>query len=298
MVLFMHLIPLIIGPTCSGKTDFITRLANHRSIEVISVDSVNCYKHLDIGSAKPSLAIRKCITHHLIDIVQPWESYSVGNFLKDIDPIVKQILDRGNFPVAVGGSMLYAHALIHGIHEYPTIPRDIINQVKGDIERLGSHVIWDRLFICDPETAGKIHKNDKQRIERFYSLCLSENKTLKEIRTLRYQSSFQFKTYALANLSREMLYKKINDRFDQMIEHGLVEEVRSIVKINDLEKKALNSIGYLQINQHLKGLISLNQAINEAKKESRRLAKRQLTWIRGWNNISFLENGQEFLMWR
>jgi tRNA dimethylallyltransferase len=296
MVLFMHLIPLIIGPTCSGKTDFIIRLANHRSIEVISVDSVNCYKHLDIGSAKPSLAIRKSIAHHLIDIVQPWESYSVGNFLKDIDPIIKQILDRGNLPVAVGGSMLYAHALIHGIHEYPTIPGGIINQVKGDLERLGSHVIWDRLFICDPETAGKIHKNDKQRVERFYSLCLSENKTLKEIRTRRYQSSFQFKTYALANLSREMLYKKINDRFDKMIEHGLVEEVRNIVKINDLEKKALHSIGYLQINQHLKGLISLNQAINEAKKESRHLAKRQLTWIRGWNNISFLKSGKEFLM--
>lgn len=275
----------IAGPTASGKSAVSAKLANHFPIEIINVDSATIYREMDIGTAKPDCAERKQITHHLLDILDPSESYSAARFVKDAHNKIYAAQSRGNIPILCGGTMMYFKALREGLNELPSADHAIRQQIERDAIKNGWPSVHKKLSEIDPVTAARLEPNDSQRIQRALEiyLCSGTNMTeWLEKPPIKIDDSLNFITISLEPENRSKLHEKIKRRYHAMLEMGLLEEVEKLYNRGDLslELPSMRCVGYRQIWQYLDGDVCLDQAIEGAIAATRQLAKRQITWLR------------------
>ncbi|MBQ8708624.1 MAG: tRNA (adenosine(37)-N6)-dimethylallyltransferase MiaA [Succinivibrionaceae bacterium] len=276
----------LMGPTASGKTGTAVRLAKMLPCEIVSVDSALIYRGMDIGTAKPSMAERDGIVHHLIDILDPREVYSAADFRADALRLIHEIQERGNIPLLVGGTMLYFNALLAGISDLPQSDPAVRKQLKERIAQDGLQAVHRWLAAMDPEAAERIKPNDEQRIMRALEVKLISGATMTELtRTSRArpfgQTALQF---ALMPEDRQRLRLRIGERFDRMMTDGFVEEVRTLYGRGDLaeDMPSMRAVGYRQCWQYLDGRMDRQEMVYRAKVATCQLAKRQITWLRGW----------------
>jgi len=285
------------GPTASGKTQVSLKLAANSPLEIISVDSAQVYRYMDIGTAKPGIAVLKKTPHWLINILNPEEIYSAGSFVSDAHRIINKIHLKGKIPMLVGGTMLYFRSLINGISNLPDANSEVRNQINREAQEKGWPKLHDILHDIDPETAEQINPNDRQRIQRALEIFRLSGKTpssLKNINVVR-KPEYNYIKLALIPYSREKLYDRINNRFIEMLNHGFVKEVKFL---RDREGLSINSVsmqavGYRQIWNHLDGNISLEEATFKTQSATRQLAKRQLTWLRNEPGLSSFDSLKE-----
>jgi tRNA dimethylallyltransferase len=272
------------GPTGSGKSDLAMRLAETLPVEIVSVDSALVYRGMDIGTAKPSADMRARVPHHLIDIRDPAEAYSAGEFTRDALQAMRDIWRRGRQPLLVGGTMLYFHALSHGIAALP----EGDPKVRAAIDRQAAHSGWaavhQELSEVDPAAAARIHVNDPQRIQRALEVYRLTGETITGLQQKRMSvfADVDVAEIAVAPLERRDLHTRIELRFAAMLSAGFLAEVRRLYERSDLkpEHPSMRAVGYRQLWRHLAGQISLDEAGNQAIVATRQLAKRQLTWLR------------------
>ncbi len=283
---------VIAGPTASGKTALGVELAKRINGEVISADSMQIYKEMNIGTAKPTLEEMDGIAHYLIDFVSPDERYSVADFKRDAEEKINYILSRGKIPIIVGGTGLYIDTLIYGI-EYPDIEFDeeYRNTLlhKAETEQ-GLKELYNKAQEIDKQAMEKISSNDKKRITRILELykATGKTKTQLEIESRKNDVKYDYKVFAI-NMDRDKLYERINLRVDLMIKNGLVEEVRNILKKYNKFPTAMQGLGYKEVVEFLDGKTSEEEMIDKVKQETRRYAKRQLTWFRKNKNIKWID---------
>ena len=280
------------GPTASGKTDLSLELAEKFPIELISVDSVMVYKGLNIGSAKPSKQILKSYPHHLIDICEPNEKYSAGRFIVDAQKIIKDIQSNDRIPLLVGGTMMYYKVLQDGMSQLPAANEEIRTQIDLKAEKIGWPEMHAELRKVDPESANEIKPNDKQRIQRAIEVYMITGVAMSELkREGESNNKFDYLSISLLPNDREALYENINNRFDSMIKEGLLDEVSTLLNTERVsnESHSMRSIGYREMLEYIRGEKTLEVAIDTAKLSSRRYAKRQITWLRSFDDQYKLE---------
>lgn len=282
----------LMGPTASGKTDLAVALARRYPFEVISVDSALVYRDMDIGTAKPDAATLAACPHHLIDIVEPTERYSAGRFRDDALAWMADIVARGRVPLLVGGTMLYFKALKDGIDDLPPADPALRAELEARAAREGWPALHAELARLDPITAARLKPGDAQRIERALEVCLSSGRPLSawhsgKTRTLPYR----LLELALIPADRAALHARINLRFRAMLEAGLVEELRELRARYALSPgmPSMRCVGYRQAWQYLDGEIDLENLYETGAAATRQLAKRQLTWLRGWAGVTGFE---------
>ena len=274
---------VIAGPTASGKTALSIKLAKELNGEIISCDSMQIYKEMDIGTAKVTKEEAEGIKHYLIDIVSPNERYTVSNFKKDSKNAIKEILNKGKTPIIVGGTGLYVDSLIYEI-EYQDMEFDINyrNELmkKAETEE-GLKELYEQAKLIDSKAMEKISSNDKKRIIRVLEIYKATGKTKTELEILSRQKEveYNYKVFVV-NMDREKLYSRIDKRVDIMIKNGLVEEVKKIYNKYNEFPTAMQGLGYKEVVEYLQGKINKEEMIEKIKKESRHYAKRQLTWFR------------------
>ena len=273
---------VICGPTASGKTALSLELAKRINGEVVSVDSMQIYKDMDIGSAKVTKEEMQGIKHYLVDCVSPDERYSVANYKLDAKKAIEEILKKGKTPIVVGGTGLYIDALIYEI-EYQDIK--INESYRKELESIkqnqGLEVLYERALKIDPEAMKKISPNDSKRIMRVLEIyeATGKNKTEQEAESRLKEIPYNYKVFAIT-MDREKLYERINKRVDIMIENGLIEEVKELLKKYKEFPTAMQALGYKEVKEYLDGELTKQEMIDKIKQESRRYAKRQLTWFR------------------
>ena len=284
-------IPVIVGPTASGKSDLAMRIAEETGGEIVSCDSMQIYRGLDIGTAKPTAADQERVRHHMIDIADPDQKYSVSDFVRDAPAEINSILDDGKLPVLCGGTGQYISAMVKG-YEFgdSNTESDNTELLWERFRSEGIDGIYSELEKIDPEAAQKIHPNNTRRVIRAYSVYLDTGITFTEKNRTSVVSGAQypFKMFQIG-WERSLLYDRINLRVDKMIEMGLVEEAQWLLA--NYEQKgatALQAIGYKELFPYLKGEISLDRAIYDIKLNSRHYAKRQLTWFRYMSEINIV----------
>ena len=271
------------GPTASGKTDLAIDLSDRLPIEIVSVDSVMVYRGLNIGSAKPDQKTLNNYPHHLIDICDPSVNYSLGDFYEDANEAIKFIHSKERIPMLVGGTMMYFNTLTKGLSDLPSSDQAIRKKLEDEADEIGWPELHKRLSKIDPVSGEKIEANDKQRIQRALEVYELSGKPLSSFFSdNRKKSDYEFFNISLFPDNRETLYKRIEDRFDQMLDHGLVDEVRALLNRPELSSShnSMKSIGYKEICAHLEGKQTLIEAKEKSILATRRLAKRQLTWLR------------------
>ncbi|CCO09346.1 tRNA (adenosine(37)-N6)-dimethylallyltransferase MiaA [Desulforamulus hydrothermalis] len=281
---------VIVGPTAAGKTDVAIELAKLVRGEVISADSMLVYRGMDIGTAKPTLAERQGIPHHLIDIVEPDQEFSVAMFQRAAEKLIIEITDRGNLPLLVGGTGLYIRSVID---HYDFTPADgnseLREQLKQQAARLGNQAMHRQLAAVDPVTAQKLHPNDIRRVIRALEVYYQTGKPISEYRYVQKNNlpKYRCRMFGLT-MDRQLLYQRIEQRVDLMLQQGLVEEVRQLMERYDTWGTALQGLGYKEIIAYLKGECTLADAVELIKRNTRRFAKRQLTWFRADKRIHWL----------
>jgi tRNA dimethylallyltransferase len=278
-------IAVLTGPTGSGKSGVAMRLAREFPIEIVSVDSAQVYRGLDIGSAKPEPAERAAVPHHLIDLVDPAEHYSAGQFVRDASRAIADIEARGRAPLLVGGTMLYLRSLVSGISTLPTGSESVRARIDADAARLGWPALHARLAGLDPVAAARIHPNDAQRIQRALEVQAIAGEPLSSLQRRSEGHSRLEREFVIAALvpgDRARLHTDLAQRFQRMMDAGLLEEVRRLHARGDLtaEHPALRAVGYRQLWSHLDGVCPLAAAVERGVAATRQLAKRQLTWLR------------------
>lgn len=284
---------VIVGPTAVGKTELSIALAKKLDGEVISADSMQIYKGMDIGTAKPSKDERRKLVHHMIDIKDPWEEYSVALYKEKAQEKLLDVIDRGKVPIVVGGTGLYVNALIYD-YSFDELPRDVDYRKKLKERALeeGIHVLYRDLQEKDLEAAKKIHPNDKKRIIRALEVIHLTGEPFSKYRKDRSESPYNSSMVGLI-MNREELYRKIEERVDKMIQMGLVEETRDLLKSGCKPgMTSMQALGYKEIILYLKGELSFKEAVNMIKKNTKRFAKRQLSWFKRdpniyWYNLSY-----------
>lgn len=277
----------IVGPTAVGKTHIAVSIAQKISGEIISADSRQIYRDLNIGTAKPTAEEQRLVRFHLIDFVPPDASYSCGQFARDAEQKIKEISSRGHTPIVCGGTGLYIRTLFHPLHKLPESDNRIKAKLLTEYNKHGIEHLYKRLLNIDPEWAQKITPRDKQRILRGLEVYEISGKTITALTQIKRKKSRYVPHYAGLTMPRDELYDRINQRFDRMIEQGLVEEVRTLLdKGLDPTSSALRTIGYKEIVEHLSEALTLDQAVEKAKRRTRNFAKRQLSWF---NNIEGIE---------
>ena len=271
----------LIGPTASGKSTVAIEIAKQLSVEIISVDSALIYKTMDIGTAKPKAQIRARIPHHLIDIIEPDEYYSVARFRKDALSAIAQIRHRRHIPLLVGGTMFYFNVLANGLSPIPeTCPQtraELIDRYKT------TDNLYKKLQSVDPETATRIHPKDKQRVLRALSVYSESERTMSHYRRQPSKTSATAIHYiALDFDDRSTMHRRIEQRLNDMLERGLIDEVAMLMLRGDLDENStsMRAIAYRQVWQHLIGNYGYSEMVQTALAASRQFAKRQLTWMR------------------
>ncbi|MBK2106907.1 tRNA (adenosine(37)-N6)-dimethylallyltransferase MiaA [Francisella philomiragia] len=285
------------GPTASGKTSLSISIANKISAEIISVDSSLVYKGMNIGTAKPALDEQGGIKHHLIDIIEPTESFSVADFITNVNKLKKEIWSRGKEVLLVGGTMLYFKGLIEGLSSLPESQLEIRQTLELERKVKGLQYLHQQLNKMDQESAQKINPNDQQRIFRALEVIMITGKKYSElVKTSKVGGlEEQLKLCALVPNDRSILHNNIELRFKQMLDQGFLDEVQSLRKNPKLTKEttAIRSVGYRQAWEYLDGDISYEEFVKKGIVATRQLAKRQLTWIRNWQdeiNLVEVEN--------
>ena len=283
---------VIAGPTASGKTSLGVELAKRVGGEVVSGDSMQIYKDMTIGTAKPTKEEMDGIPHYNIDFVSPDERYTVADFKKDAETKIAEILERGKVPIVVGGTGLYIDSLVNSI-TFPEIEFD--QHYREELMKIadtedGLRSLYDKAIKIDSDAMKKISTNDKKRIIRIIELYNATGKTKTELELLsrKEEPKYNYIEFAI-NIEREKLYERINLRVDNMIESGLIDEVERLVKKYDSFPTAMQGIGYKEVVDYLNGKTSREEMIDIIKQETRRYAKRQLTWFRKNKNIIWLD---------
>lgn len=274
---------VIVGPTASGKTALSIELAKKINGEIVSCDSMQIYKDMDIGSAKPTHEEMQGIKHYMIDIIEPDKRFSVAEYKKQAETAIDEILSKGKIPIVIGGTGLYADSLIYGI-EYPEIEFD--EKYRKELEKKaetpeGLKELYKKAKQIDEEAVKKISENDKKRILRILEIYHStgKTKTQLEIESRKNGVKYDYKVFAI-NMDRQILYDRINKRVDIMIENGLIEEVQNLLKKYNQFPTAMQGLGYKEVVEYFEGILTKEEMIDKIKQETRRYAKRQLTWFR------------------
>ncbi|MCX7795824.1 MAG: tRNA (adenosine(37)-N6)-dimethylallyltransferase MiaA [bacterium] len=277
-------IPVIVigGPTASGKTQLAIEWALKTNGEIISCDSRQIYKYMDIGTAKPTAEERSVIPHHLIDIIYPDEVMSAGEFQRLARECIEDIHKRGRIPFLVGGTGLYIRAVIRDISFPPKVDEEIRETIRERVKKEGLYKVYEELQKVDPKTADKINPNDEIRITRALEVYYATGKPISYYRKgINVDYPRYDVIYFVLNPPRDLLYRRIEERVDRMIKLGLIEETKYILSLGySPGLPSLQTLGYREIIKYLQGIYSLESAIEEIKKETRRYAKRQLTWFR------------------
>ena len=275
----------ILGPTATGKSKLAIKTAKEINGEIISADSRLVYKGFDIASAKPTLEERQGIEHYLIDVVEPEADYSVANFVDDAKIAIEKIRQKGKIPIVVGGTGLYFRILLEDFN-MPRVEPDY--EFRKELEALDSKKLHEMLKELDPVSAEKIHFNNKVKIIRALEVAKILDKPMSEAAGKK-EPEFDVEWIGLNFSDRAELYERINKRVDEMVKKGLVEETKALLKKHGRINNFINTIGYQEILQYLDGEISLDEAILNIKQNTRRYAKRQLTWFRRNKNIQWQE---------
>lgn len=290
----MNKIIIICGPTGIGKTSFSISLACAFNGEIVGADSMQIYRHLNIGTAKPSAEEIAAAPHHMIDFLDPAKDFDAGRFVTMADAAIADIISRHKLPIIAGGTGLYIRALLHGLFRSRPVCEKTMEQLTRELEEKGVKHLHERLQNCDPNAARKIHKNDTFRVLRALEVFMTTGQKISE-----YQSDHRFKQnrYTCLKLGltmdRAQLYDRINRRVDIMIDSGLLNEVKDLIKKGySLDSKAMQSIGYKQMGLFIKGEVDFKEAVRLLKRDTRRYAKRQFTWFNQDSEIHWLEPGQ------
>lgn len=288
----------IMGPTASGKTALAMALKHQLgNAELISVDSALVYRGMDIGTAKPTAAELSAAPHFLIDIRDPAQSYSAADFRADALQLIAEIRQRGNIPILVGGTMLYFKALLEGISVLPAADEKVRAQLEAEAITLGWAALHQQLATVDPVAASRIHPNDPQRINRALEVYRLTGKSLTEL-TAKQSEPFPYKVhqFAIAPTDRAELHQRIEQRFMQMLAQGFQQEVQQLLDRGDLHENlpAIRCVGYRQMWDYLKGNTDYELMVSQGVAATRQLAKRQLTWLRSWQNLQWLKSEAKF----
>lgn len=290
----------LMGPTASGKTPLAIKLVQEFPMEIISVDSAMVYRDMNIGTAKPESAVLKVAPHRLIDIRDPAEAYSAGEFQRDVLKEIAEIHAKGKTPLLVGGTMLYFRVLREGLAELPNANEDVRKQLTAEGERLGWEVLHHRLSEVDPVAANRIHSNDSQRIQRALEVFMLSGQSLTDWQKAQASTSLPYHIYnfALAPQDRKILHERIYQRFHLMLEQGFIAEVEKLMARGDLslDTPSMRSVGYRQAWEHLLGEYDHAVLCDKAIAATRQLAKRQLTWLRSWPELTWLDSEEEGLL--
>lgn len=286
---------MLLGPTASGKTALALEAAKAVPSEIISIDSALVYKKMDIGTAKPTKTELSAVPHHLIDIIEPTESYSTANFVADCERLVKEIRARGKLPLIVGGTMLYAKALREGLSELPTSTPEVRDKIAGLLRTQGLSFLYDELKRIDPESAQRLSPNDTQRISRALEVYELSGRSLTSFFGEAKGTDLNIAAFALFPEDRKELHRKIALRFELMLEGGFVDEVRALKEIPGLTKEhsSIRCVGYRQAWDYLDGVTSFAEFKEAGIAATRQLAKRQITWLRSMKDITLLKGSIE-----
>ena len=282
----------LLGPTASGKSRIAMQLAGAYAIEIVSVDSGQVYRNMDIGTAKPSAAERASVAHHLIDLVEPTESYSAGRFRNEAIAAIEAIFARGRRPLLVGGTMLYYRALAQGMDELPQADPAIRAALDAEAADRGWPALHAELAIVDPKTAARLAPTDAQRIQRALEVYRSSGSPLSSLHTAtRVELPFVMTAFALVPADRAKLHAKIAQRFDAMLAAGLIDEGESLRTRHTLNANlpSMRCVGYRQVWDYLEGSIDRTALRDKGIIATRQLAKRQLTWLRSLPGIEVLD---------
>ena len=282
---------VICGPTASGKTKLSIELAKKLNGEIVSADSMQIYKEMNIGTAKPTPEEMQGVKHYLLDFISPNQRYSVAEYKKDAIKAIDEIIKKGKTPIVIGGTGLYINSLIYGI-EYPEIEIDL--KYRAELEKIAETEGVDKLYKMakdlDSEAMATISRNDKKRICRVLEIyhATGKTKTQQEIVSRKNGPKYDYLVFGI-NMDREKLYDRINKRVDIMIADGLIKEVKEILEKYKEFPTAMQGLGYKEVVEHLNGNTSEEEMIEKIKMETRRYAKRQLTWFRKYENITWLD---------
>ena len=286
----------LMGPTASGKTDLAIQLRQQLPVEVISVDSALIYRGMDIGTAKPSKAELAQAPHRLIDICDPAESYSAANFRTDALREMQEISAQGKIPLLVGGTMLYYKALLEGLSPLPSADEKVRSEIEAKAALIGWGGLHQELSKIDPISAQRINPNDSQRINRALEVFYLTGKTLTELTAQKGEAlPYDILQFAIAPEQREVLHLRIEQRFHKMIELGFQQEVEKLYRRPDLNENlpSIRCVGYRQMWEYLRGDYDHDEMVFRGICATRQLAKRQITWLRGWTSpIQWLDSLQ------
>jgi tRNA dimethylallyltransferase len=285
---------LLMGPTGAGKSDLAIRLASGLPFEIVSVDSAQVYRGMDIGTAKPGPDTRRAIAHHLIDIRDPAMGYSAGEFVRDANQAMQDIWRRGRQPLLIGGTMLYFHALTLGLAELPGADPHVRAQIDAQAAAAGWAAVHEELARVDPAAAARIHVNDPQRIQRALEVYRVTGEPITRLQQNRASAlaGVDVVEFAVAPLERAVLHRRIESRFLAMLAAGLLDEVSALRARGDLsaEHPSMRAVGYRQVWSYLAGQCGLEEAKQQAIAATRQLAKRQLTWLRRRERLQWFDS--------
>ncbi|NEY28039.1 tRNA (adenosine(37)-N6)-dimethylallyltransferase MiaA [Hafnia alvei] len=285
----------IMGPTASGKTALAMSLRQRFPVELISVDSALIYRGMDIGTAKPTAEELAQAPHRLIDIRDPAESYSAADFRADALREMAAITAEGKIPLLVGGTMLYFKALLEGLSPLPAADPKVRAQIEKQAQELGWEALHRQLQQVDPVSAARIHPNDPQRLSRALEVFLISGKTLTELTKISGETlPYNVQQFAIAPATREQLHQRIALRFEQMMAAGFEAEARALFERGDLhtDLPSVRCVGYRQMWSYLEGEIDYDEMVYRGICATRQLAKRQMTWLRGWESVHWLDSDE------
>jgi tRNA dimethylallyltransferase len=279
----------LMGPTASGKSSVALQIAERLPVEIVSVDSAQVYRYLDIGTAKPDAKTRATLPHHLIDLLEPPERYSAARFVDDALKAMHEITQRGNMPLLVGGTMLYFHALLQGLSQLPSADSGLRGEIETKAEKVGWPAMHNELLQLDPASAARIHSTDSQRIQRALEVCYISGKPMSELFKPSRVPNLPYRIIPIALVPREraLLHQRIAQRFDEMLKLGFIDEVQAIRDKFPLDdaSPSMRCVGYRQVWMYLSGQVDSAEMRQMALAATRQLAKRQLTWLRPMKEI-------------
>jgi len=281
---------LLFGPTASGKTELSLELAKKLNAEIISADSMQVYRYMDIGTAKPSKEQRKTVPHHLIDMVDPDEEWTVSSFMDSADKLIKDIKDRGKTPLIVGGTGLYLNAFING-YSFPIAAKD--DSIRKRLSEKTAEELFSYLKKIDPEAAKKISRNDRKRMSRALEVYEQTGKPISELQKKNKRAGLKL---ICLDMDREKLYERINKRVDDMIKKGLADEVKGLLnKGYSKDLTSMQALGYKEMVGHLEGKLGFEETVELIKRKTRNFARRQLTWFRRFEAVEQIKTDRNTL---